>query len=263
MNILVIAGTSDGRDVARALQAQGHRVTVSAATAHGANVCGAGIFVRSGRLDQRGLIKLLLQLRAAALVDASHPFAVRVSEAARGAAAETGLAYLRYKRPPAVFARRSCQPASDIDGAAEMAAAEGRRIFLTTGVNSIGRFLRPRVPAGVDGDRHYFARVLPTEESIAEALKWLAPANLVAAVGPFSREFNEACYRAFSVDTVVTKDSGAGAGVEEKVEAALALGLKVIVVERPIAERDGIMDKSEISAELARLARAMKEQLTR
>ncbi|MBC7324564.1 MAG: precorrin-6A/cobalt-precorrin-6A reductase, partial [Moorella sp. (in: Bacteria)] len=51
--------------------------------------------------------------------------------------------------------------------------------------------------------------------------------------GPCSYELNRALYRQFNVDVVVTKDSGTTGGVMAKVQAALDLGLVVIVIRRP------------------------------
>ena len=51
--------------------------------------------------------------------------------------------------------------------------------------------------------------------------------------GPFSREFNQAVFAAYRAEVVVTKNSGAIGGTDEKLMAAMELGLKLIVVERP------------------------------
>ncbi len=51
--------------------------------------------------------------------------------------------------------------------------------------------------------------------------------------GPFSREFNEALWRSWEIDCVVTKDSGEAGGFQAKAEAAQAIDAALIVVERP------------------------------
>ena len=51
--------------------------------------------------------------------------------------------------------------------------------------------------------------------------------------GPFSLELNQALYRAFQAEVVVMKNSGNSGGCEEKIDAAAALGLEVVLVDRP------------------------------
>ncbi len=51
--------------------------------------------------------------------------------------------------------------------------------------------------------------------------------------GPFSRELNEALLRQLSIRWLVTKESGPSGGFEQKVEAAHACGVRLVVIERP------------------------------
>jgi precorrin-3B C17-methyltransferase len=51
--------------------------------------------------------------------------------------------------------------------------------------------------------------------------------------GPFSEAFNEALWRDWSVDCVVTKESGEAGGYHAKAAAAKALGITLLVVQRP------------------------------
>ncbi len=51
--------------------------------------------------------------------------------------------------------------------------------------------------------------------------------------GPFSQGFNEALWRDWQIDCVVTKDSGDAGGYQAKLAAAQALGIHLIVVKRP------------------------------
>jgi precorrin-6x reductase len=51
---------------------------------------------------------------------------------------------------------------------------------------------------------------------------------------PFSREFNRSILREYKVEVLVTKASGAAGGVVEKVMAAQDLGLKTLMIRRPV-----------------------------
>ena len=51
--------------------------------------------------------------------------------------------------------------------------------------------------------------------------------------GPFTDALNAATYDMLGVSVMVTKDSGAAGGVDEKIVPALARGIHVIVIRRP------------------------------
>ena len=58
--------------------------------------------------------------------------------------------------------------------------------------------------------------------------------RLMALRPPISRELNRALFAEHRADVLVTKASGAAGGVAEKVLAALDLGMKVVVIRRPV-----------------------------
>ena len=57
--------------------------------------------------------------------------------------------------------------------------------------------------------------------------------HICAMQGPFSKDFNTALWRDWQIDCVVTKDSGDAGGYDAKVAAAQALGIPVLVIQRP------------------------------
>ena len=78
---------------------------------------------------------------------------------------------------------------------------------------------------------------MPSIESFERCLRlWVSEEDIVALQGPFSRELNREMLRHFGADALVTKESGRVGGLEEKIQAALDLGIKVILVERPPVE---------------------------
>ena len=81
-----------------------------------------------------------------------------------------------------------------------------------------------------------------------DAISSLPSHRLILARGPFSIEEEIALMRDERVDVLVTKNSGGGA-TEAKLAAARALGIEVIIVERPAPEAvpafytiDGILE---------------------
>ncbi|WP_347335298.1 precorrin-6A/cobalt-precorrin-6A reductase, partial [Ralstonia pseudosolanacearum] len=74
-------------------------------------------------------------------------------------------------------------------------------------------------------------------------------------VGPFSQAANEALWRDWGIDCVVTKDSGEAGGYHAKAAAAAALGIPLIVVDRPAIDYPAVAhDFAGVLMQLADLA---------
>ena len=233
--VWVFSGTSDGNTLAQAVAEAGHSVTVSAATEYGreqALESHPGLRVRAGRMGVEARRLELRRTGARAIVDATHPFAVEISQQLMGLAQELSLPYLRYERPGTPVDPRAVI-CSDIHDAARRAAAIGGRVFLATGSKDLPVFLQG---AGAEACE-WFARVTPDPASLQRALALGIPrARICAMQGPFSREVNEALWRTWGITCVITKESGAAGGFPEKLEAAAALGIPILVVQRPALE---------------------------
>ncbi|MFD1908545.1 precorrin-6A/cobalt-precorrin-6A reductase [Paenibacillus rhizoplanae] len=85
-----------------------------------------------------------------------------------------------------------------------------------------------------DPDIRLTVRLLPCLENLekCQALG-IEQRNIIALQGPFSREMNEALYRQYGTRVMITKESGAEGSVDEKLHAALDMGLYVILIMRP------------------------------
>jgi precorrin-3B C17-methyltransferase len=241
--VWVFSGTGDGNLLAAAVAAQGMPVVVSTATEYGGDIalqdC-PGVSVWAGRRGVEARRQVLQRSRARVLLDATHPFATVISAQLMALSLELGIPYLRYERPSALA------PAADEDGkngaengvelcdsmaqAAAAAAAHGKRIFLATGSKDLATFLQ----APGAGQCEWFARVTAEPEFIQRALDLgIARSRLCAMQGPFSQGFNEALWRDWKIDCVITKDAGDAGGYGAKLAAAQALGIHLIVVKRP------------------------------
>lgn len=238
MRLLVLAGTEDGRELADALKQRGHDVLVSTLTAYGADlVQEQGLQARSGAMDAENLTDLLKAGTAfAALVDATHPYAVRVKEMAKAVCADLALPYLRWERSALELEDHPLiHWAEDIPSAAQIAAKFGQRILLTTGSNGLPEWVA--LPSM--NDKMIYIRVLPTSEVLArcESLGF-KPNQIIAAQGPFSQEWDEAMFRQLKIEVVVAKESGKVGGTLEKVKACFNLNLPLVIIKRPVAEKD-------------------------
>ncbi len=166
-------------------------------------------------------------------------------------AQELALPYLRYERPGDAQAAPA-QRAASMEDAARLAMQHGRRIFLATGSKDLATF----VNADAAGRHAWFVRVAPDPAHLQRAIDAGIPrARLVAMQGPFSQAANEALWRDWGIDCVVTKDSGEAGGYHAKAAAAAALGIPLIVVDRPAIAYPAVAhDFAGVLAQLADLA---------
>ena len=231
MNVVIFGGTTEGRELSRQLSEWGAEVTVSVATAYGAEEQGTlpGVAVRIGPMSPEEMDALLAG--ADLCVDATHPYARHVSQSVRTACRRVGTAYHRLLRR-ASAADGTAAEVADAGAAAEFLAEREGNILLTTGAKELSAF------AGLDPARLY-PRILPTHGGLdaCEALG-IPHRNIIAMQGPFSREMNEAILRQYHIRWLVTKDGGAPGGFPEKLAAAKAAGATAVVLRRPEEEGD-------------------------
>jgi precorrin-6x reductase len=83
-------------------------------------------------------------------------------------------------------------------------------------------------------------------ELIERAVALGVPRDRICAMqGPFSSAFNEALWRDWQIDCVVTKDSGGAGGYGAKVAAARALGIALVVQGRPVVDYPRVAGSTE------------------
>lgn len=231
--VWVFSGTSDGNALAaRVAGGQAGPVVVSTATEYGGDValkdC-PGVHVWAGRQGVEARRQALLRSDARVLLDATHPYANLISEQLIGLSRELGIPYLRYERPGTPMPRET-ELCASLPQAAARAIAIGQRIFLATGSKDLAAFLQAPGAAG----REWFVRMTAEPEFIQRALDLGVPRDRICAMqGPFSQAFNKALWADWKIDCVVSKDSGGAGGFHEKAAAAKALGIPLLVIDRP------------------------------
>ena len=226
MKVVIFSGTTEGRELSRAVAALGIEATVCVATELGAEEQGRtpGITVCTGRLDADAMAALLQG--AALCVDATHPYATEATRNICAAAAAAGVEYHRLLRPASYLPAGSVVLQTAAQAAAYLAGKPGN-ILLATGAKELPAF------APLDPARLY-PRVLPTLAGITDCETAGIPhRNIIAMQGPFTCELNVAVMRQFHIAYMVTKDGGAAGGCAEKAQAASQCGVQLIVLRRP------------------------------
>ena len=243
--VLVFGGTAEGRTIVEWLARHGANVVACSATEYGGSLLPEGPSITSivDRLDEPAMCELMKSQPFACVVDATHPYAAVVSENVREAAAACELDLLRIVRDGDVGATgaESWRTAVDVEDAARIAGLLPGNILLTTGSKDLETFVRD-IPDFAD---RVYARILPVADSVTHALELGIPASrIVAMQGPFSRDLNEALIRALDIAILVTKASGGTGGFWEKVEAANACNVELVVIDRPVHEEGLTLDEA-------------------
>lgn len=221
--VLVLGGTGEARAIAAALHAEpGVRVISTLAGRIADPRLPAGEVRVGGFGGPDGLAAYIEAEAVGAVIDATHPFAERMSWSAFAACAATGTRLLRLERPP--FDRDPAIDWREVDSLGEAAAllpAAGRRVFLTTGRQGLAAF------APVSG-AFFLIRCVQAPDPAA-----LPPDHAVVLDrGPFTLAGELALIDRHGLDVLITKDSG-GEMTQAKLAAARERGLPVIVVARP------------------------------
>jgi precorrin-6x reductase len=227
--VVVFGGTSEGRAIANALREKDIPALVCVATQYGQSLAGAGgsVAVHTGRLDARAMAEMMRTRGARLVIDATHPHAREVSGNIRAACADMGLRHVRVERERA----SDCgdHAFSSMDALIEWLNAADGMIFSTLGANQAHQ-----LTAVAGFDRRVWLRILPFAEGLNACLHAGFPAaRIICMQGPFSEELNAAMFRAAGADILVTKESGAAGGYDEKLRAARACGMTVAVLTRP------------------------------
>jgi len=235
MNVMVMAGTKDAVNIIKKLKSSGKfKVLATTTTEYGAEIAktAGADEVLSGRLDEKGLTDLIKTGEIEVLVDATHPFAVSATKNAIKSSEITGVKYIRFERPGEnLIDSNFIHKVFSFEEAALKVleiAGKNSRILHLAGVSTLNH-----VTEMVENNR-IFARVLPSPDSIQKCLDLgLKQENIIAMQGTFSKKFNKALIEEYNISVIITKESGETGGTVSKINAALDLGIDVVIVTRP------------------------------
>ena len=242
MHVLVLGGTQQARELADALSGDAVRVTTSLAGRTGSPRLPAGQVRVGGFGGPAALATWLTEHEVRAVIDATHPFADRISAAATAACDASGVELLRLVRPswrehPQAhsWVWAPDHPAAAVAAAAAAAGDPRRRVFLTVGRQPVPHYVEPLQ------ERSVLVRVAEPE-SVTLPAAW----TLNVARGPFRLEEEAQFLRGRTVGVLVAKDAG-GAATEPKLTAAAQAGVRVVMVSRPPSAA-GVAEVGDVAA---------------
>lgn len=235
--ILIFAGTTEGRKLSECLSKADILHTVCVATEYGEIVLteNACAHVHRGRMDVEEMSAFISDGQFSAVVDATHPYAQVVTENIRNAMKGMDIPYIRLKRETDdSYDYDKIRSFECNEDCAEALLQMNGNILLTTGSKELS------VYCGYESlkDRLY-VRVLPGLESLSLCNEnGIMGKHILALQGPFTVDMNEAMLRQYDISCLVTKKSGRAGGYIEKLEAAKRLDIPVYVVERANVEEN-------------------------
>ena len=186
-----------------------------------------------GRLEGDRLKAFLQEQQIAAILDASHPYAVEISRMAIAAAASLNISYLRFERL-AVDTPAETSPIILLDSFETLLAGNylyKQRVLLTVGYKALPLFHQWQ-------DRStLFARILPAAMSLEVAIaSGFSSERIIALRPPVTAELEKALWCHWNISVVITKASGVAGGEDIKRIVAAELGIPLIVISRPTVD---------------------------
>lgn len=258
-NIWIFAGTTEGRILAEFLSSLllklERKITcyVSTATEYGKTILENIPYIElvAGRKDEKEMEHFIQEHQIGLVIDATHPFAIEVTQNINEACKEKCVPYVRCLRDTneAENLQLDCSTNTNhsnmklqdqeqenpvvivdcIQSAVEYLNATEGNILISTGSKEL--HLYTELP---NYKERCYARVLSTVQAVQESAKLgFEGKHLIAMQGPFSEELNQAMLKQVKASYFVTKNSGTTGGFEEKIQAAKEVGVKLVVIARP------------------------------
>ena len=227
INLLILAGTIEATLLAKEISDVGVNAVLSYA--------GRVERVKPQLLPKRiggfggveGLCKYLEASAISHVIDATHPFAIKMSRNAVDACAHLKVPLLALSRPPWVAQKADLWKEVDsISAAVGLLEMPMRRVMLAIGRMHLSEFCAQ--------PQHNYLLRLVDPPAFEISLPYF---ESIISRGPFTKEGDIALLQKYKIDLLVSKNSG-GSGARSKIDAARYLGLPVIMINRPNLNRE-------------------------
>ncbi len=222
MRVLVLAGTGEARALVKGLQGAGHSVvaSLSGATRMPADL---GCETRTGGFGgDEGFRDWLTKNPVDLVVDATHPFAHRVSLRTFDICKAQSTPYLQILREEWTPTGEDNWVFLDHPEEASHHISAKDVVFLATGRQTLRSF------ADVTAKHLYCRQIDPPDGPFP-----FAKGEFIIGRPPFSQDSEEALFKKLGITCLVVKNAGGDAS-RTKLDAARALGMRVLMINRPL-----------------------------
>lgn len=219
MTLLLLAGTAEARAIAAALQGQDVMASLAGATRDPAPL---PVPVHTGGFGgEQGFRDFLSQHHIHAVLDATHPYAARITRRSATVCAELGLPFCQLLRPPWGAGPGDLWTEIAREEGAAAHIPLGATVFLGTGRQTLDGF------ANLTGRRVICRQIDPPEGPFP-----FAGGEFLIGRPPFSVQDEVALFQRLRVDWLVVKNAG-GQASATKLVAARELRIPVLMIARP------------------------------
>ena len=227
--VLVLGGTTEGKQVATLLENEQHPYLYSTKTKTKRIVGSRGRQIE-GALDEMKMINLCRTENIRLIIDAAHPFAVVLHQLVFSVSGTLSIPLIRFERSSiARIKAKNIYYAANYEAAIEYLHQLGSpKLLALSGVQSI-----PKLADYWQQHETWF-RVLDRPESMALAEKYRFPKERLIRAYPSDHLAGEmALYQQLQVAAVLTKESGHSGKLSMKIEAATRLGIALLIICKP------------------------------
>lgn len=229
-NIWLIGGTTESVEIAELLSESNFTclvsVTTNSATQLYSHISGLKLIV--GKIKAEEINTFLAENNIELVIDATHPYAVIISQNAIATCKRKNITYIRYERPLLPINSHLVKEFDSIEALLKSSFLENKKVLLTLGYKSLSLFQNYHQQADL------FARVLPYSQSVEMAtLAGFKSDRIIAIRPPLSIEFEKALWRLWEIEVVVTKASGKSGGEDIKKKVAKELNITLVTISRP------------------------------
>jgi precorrin-6A/cobalt-precorrin-6A reductase len=225
----VIGGTSESVMLSQSIAEKNFSCIVTVTTADAVKLYPVlpNLRIRVGQLKEFQIHQFIQQEKIIAIVDASHPYAIAISETVIKIAQTLQIPYLRYERAELV-PNQNITVLENFETLLTGNYLTNQRVLLTVGYKTLPRFKIWQSQAVL------FARILPSMESLKVALESeFTSDRLIAIRPPISMELEKALWQQWNISLVISKASGQAGGEEIKQRVAQLLGIPLMIIARP------------------------------
>jgi precorrin-6A/cobalt-precorrin-6A reductase len=225
----IIGGTSESVIVAQAIAEKNFPCIVTVTTADAVKLYSVlpNLRIRVGQLKGFQIYGFIQQEKIIAIVDASHPYAIAISETVIKIAQALQIPYLRYERA-VLSLNKNVTELENFETLLAGSYLTHQRVLLTIGYKILPKFKVWQAQATL------FARILPSVESLQVALEsGFTSDRLMAIRPPISIDLEKALWQQWNISLVISKASGQAGGEEIKQRVAELLEIPLMIIARP------------------------------